>query len=385
MAPDSDKLRPFPKDPRGLALFLSAIAAAMVLVGVASAVTAAATATTPPASRVMLVLAILSMFAAAAGVLWALAWLCRGIHEQALALRRLASAMERPPAARAGGISVVASAAPPASPRPPPAGADESVRLEMVLEQLRELNVNVLLSEPQRRAKHGRVVDRQVSELAAGVGEAIEAGDLVSAERQLQSLAGLAPDDGRIASLGEAIERGRADAESRDIGVATRRVEDLMSTGDFDEAQAAADALLARRPASARAIALMDRVRRERQALLDERRARLYEQVHKEASARHWREALAAAREFLDAFPDCREAESVRVQLGTLAGNARIEEVRELRDRIADLIDRRRFAEALELARDVVDRFPDTAAAAELRGQMTRLAERARGQPDAKI
>ena len=52
-----------------------------------------------------------------------------------------------------------------------------------------------------------------------------------------------------------------------------------------------------------------------------------------------------------------------------------LEEVRELRDRIRDLINRRRFMEAFEMARDLVARFPHTAAAEELRGQMDKLAQ----------
>ena len=77
----------------------------------------------------------------------------------------------------------------------------------------------------------------------------------------------------------------------------------------------------------------------------------------------------------LEAYPAGPEAESVRSQMETLRSNARIEEARELRDRILEMINRRRFSEALELARDLVGRFPDTAAAAELTRQMARLEE----------
>jgi len=61
----------------------------------------------------------------------------------------------------------------------------------------------------------------------------------------------------------------------------------------------------------------------------------------------------------------------------TLEENAQIEEVRELRDRIRDLINAQRFGEAHKLALDVVLRFPQTAAAEELRPQLDRLARKA--------
>ncbi|MCY2924132.1 MAG: hypothetical protein NT031_01610, partial [Planctomycetota bacterium] len=57
--------------------------------------------------------------------------------------------------------------------------------------------------------------------------------------------------------------------------------------------------------------------------------------------------------------------------------NARIEEVRQLRDRIADLIERKRFAEAVEAAEDVIHRFPDTQVAGQLTREIDKLRRRA--------
>ena len=64
--------------------------------------------------------------------------------------------------------------------------------------------------------------------------------------------------------------------------------------------------------------------------------------------------------------------------LPTIQDNARIEEVREIRDQIRDLINRRRYGEAVEAAEAVVRRFPDTRAAIELGRQLNRLRELAR-------
>ena len=61
----------------------------------------------------------------------------------------------------------------------------------------------------------------------------------------------------------------------------------------------------------------------------------------------------------------------------TLKDNARIEEVRQLRDQIRDLIGRRRFAEAVRVSEELIRRFPDTQAANELRSQIDRLRARA--------
>ena len=124
--------------------------------------------------------------------------------------------------------------------------------------------------------------------------------------------------------------------------------------------------------------ALLGRVRRERGAYEVEQRASLYRRIEQAAAERHWRAALKAMEELVAAFPSSPEADAARAQMPTVADNARLEEVRELRDRIADLIGRRRFAEAAELARDLIDRFPDTAAAEDLRKQLDRLDELAK-------
>ncbi len=306
---------------------------------------------------------VLALGCGAGAALWALAVLCRQGHEQALALRRAAAALER----LAGGGGVDGG-------EPPGRAAD----LQEVLAQLRELNLNVLLTNRQRQEKRRRLIDRQVERLTRGAEEALAAGDVDSAGEHLERLEAVAPDGAAAAELRRRVEQARWRARADDIAGTAARVEDLMATGGFEQAESAADALLSRHPASPEAIALLARVRREREALLTERRTELYGRVQSAASARQWREALAAAREFLESFADSVEAGAVRAQMETLASNARIEEVRELRDRIREFIDRRRFAEAVELARQVVERFPDTAAAAELRQQMPRLEERAR-------
>jgi outer membrane protein assembly factor BamD (BamD/ComL family) len=167
------------------------------------------------------------------------------------------------------------------------------------------------------------------------------------------------------------------------VGEAKRRVEELMSVSGFATAVAVVNGLLAKHPSSAEAIALLERVRREREAFVDEQRLAMYRKVEKEAFSRRWRDALSAAEELLSAYPDSPEADAVRARMDTLRENARIEEVRRLRDRVSDLISRRQFAQAIEVAKDVIARFPATAAARELHEQMAKLEELGRAAPGA--
>ena len=106
----------------------------------------------------------------------------------------------------------------------------------------------------------------------------------------------------------------------------------------------------------------------------------MYKKVELEAANRRWRSAAVAAQELLAAHPRSPQAEAVRAKLPTLRDNALLEEVREIRNQIRDLISRRRYPEALEVARDLVHRFPQTAVAEELRSQMARLEELAKSK-----
>ena len=74
------------------------------------------------------------------------------------------------------------------------------------------------------------------------------------------------------------------------------------------------------------------------------------------------------------------QARGADAMMPTLEENARIEEVRRLRDNLADMIKRSRYADALVAAEEIIARFPGTRAAHELSSQMPRLRARAKGE-----
>lgn len=319
------------------------------------------------------------------GMLWAIGWLCRQERQRAQAEQRIISAIERLAeelqaasvrhvergiAVPQGQFSAVKEVS----------DTSHAGRTDALLSQLRELNANLLLTDAQRLKKANDFVERQSGQLKRQAQEALLAGDLSEAEDILAGLVRLEPDSPDVPPLRERIEQARAEAESRDADESARKVENLMAASDFAGARNLAEALLKKYPDSATAGDMLTRVRREADAFAAEQRNQMYRKIEKEAAARHWHSALEAARKFLDFWPDSTEADAVRVQLSTISDNARIEEVRTLRDRIRDMITRRRFGEALELAKDVIERFPETAAANELREQMSRLEERAKSE-----
>ncbi len=320
-----------------------------------------------------------------AGVLCALAWLCRREHLRSQADEKIVSSLERI-AEELEAVSVRYVERGTAVPQGQVSAVEEvsdtsqGDRTEALLAQLRELNANLLLTDDQRLKKADDFVEHQAGQLKRQAREAIFAGDLSEAEDIIAGLARLKPDSPDVPLLRERIEQVRAGAESRDAAESARKVENLMAASDFAGALNLAESLLKKYPDSAAAVDMLTRVRREADAFAAEQRSQMYRKIEKEALARHWHSALEAARKFLDSWPDSTEADAVRVQLSTISDNARIEEVRILRDQIRDMITRRRFGEAVELARDVIERFPETAAANELALQMFRLEERAKSE-----
>lgn len=409
MAPETSGSSARSGSPWALVLCLWALAAVSAVLGLAAALLVLYVDARAWGVGLETILWAVLFFAAGwcmAGVLCALAWLCRSQHRRGLLAGRIAAALERlgeAPVQRsrgriAGGQAEAlrrlgagdAGLASAEAGKPAPAGAGvelaEASRTpeeDPLLEEIRELNVNVLLSDSQRQMKRRYLTERRTRQLIEEIERGIASGDLGQADESLDRLLRLAPDCPGVEQLCERLEQARAEAEGRDVAEARSRVEELMSVNGFATAEAVVNGLLAKHPSCPEAIALLERVRHEREAFVNEQRMSMYQKVEKHASSRHWRDALSAAEELLSAYPNSPEADAVRVQAETLRENARIEEVRRLRDRVSDLISRRQFAQAIEVARDVIGRFPGTAAAHDLREQMARLEELARAGQEA--
>jgi len=299
---------------------------------------------------------------------WALAVLVRRQYHSTLLQRQQIVALEQVSGQLSGLKTQFQS--------PADSTADTDLMLR-VLSELGDINANLLLTESQREIKRKQSQMRQGLVLARAVEEALAVDQIEEAENAMRRLLAEIPDYPEAASLQERLDQRRHAVTERRIEEMTLRVRDLMAAGNFDQALSTARSLAERFPKGPGG-SLVEMVQREKAAYEVEQRRTLYSQIHQYADARQWRSALAAARIYLERNPNASEAALVRGQLPTLTDNAQIEEVRQMRDEFRDLIGRQRFMEAFEVARDLVDRFPNSAAAAELRGQMDRLAARAK-------
>lgn len=301
------------------------------------------------------------------------AWLIWRAYEAGRVQRSILSALTGKPGPRGPSVPVPADTG---------EGRGETYlgTLSDVLKQLRELNANVLLTDEQRELKRRHRQWQIAERIAAEAEQQLAAEHFAEAEQLLERLINEVPDDPRYKELSDRLAEARTKAEAESIHSAVGRAEDLLAAGSFDDAEKVAAALLERHPSSAQAIALLDRVRRERETFTTTQRRRLYDEVDRHAAGKRWRAALSAAKRLLEAHPDSAEADAVAPQIAALKDNARIEEVRELRDVIRDLLGSRRYKQAIGVAEQVMHRFPETKAAAELRGQMPKLKELAKAE-----
>jgi tetratricopeptide (TPR) repeat protein len=374
---DDTKLSDTPRPPAFLEGLLLVLAGGSILVGVARAaeplIMARVFGRDAPIPWVDICVSIGTGFAGAA-VLWTMAVLVRRISEITLFQRRQANLLER--------LTVqLQSHKTPAAPAP--GLGSEGQLLQRVIAELGEVNANLLLTDQQLEIKRRQSQMREATTLAHKVLEALEADRLDEARQALTQLTDSVPDFPDVKDLQQRLEQRRQALEDRQVQELSLRTRDLMAAGEFDQALATAR-LLAEQYPSSEGASLAEQVRREKATFEIERRRILYTQITRYAELRQWRSALATARQFLEAHPNCTEADLIRAQMPTLTDNAQIEEVRHLRDEFRDMISRQRFMEAFEIARDLVSRFPNTAAAEELRGQMDRLATKAKTSKEEK-
>ena len=309
-----------------------------------------------------------------AAVLWSLGWLIRRQYSDAVARQRIRRALE--------GAARHDAAHSPAALRPADSGElelvdsdDRSQLLQRLVSEVMEMNANLLMSPEQRQAKGQRRQEKFARDVLRVFETALADHEFARAEVCIGQFEGELPDDARLEEMASRLGETRAAAEAYDVESHTRHAEDLMAVASFDEAKAVAEALLSAYPSAREARELVERVQREAVTFFRDQRQRLYGEVQRSADARRWGQALDAARRLVEAHPGSAEADSAAVMLTTLQDNARIEEVRKLRDGLRDMIKRQRYGEAVAIAQDLVDRFPDSHAANDLRGQMARLRE----------
>ncbi len=263
--------------------------------------------------------------------------------------------------------------------------ADADEKLDEALTLLREIAENSLLSDDQRRLKLQRRRDQARRETVNRVDDLIRQGRFDQARKACNALVDRYGPDAGIDDLVHRVEQARATAEAESVQVAKKKVADLVSLAAWENAEHVASALVGKYPNSQAARELRESVDRERHRYEQQQRRRWMDDIDRHITRKEWRDALDTSEKLLQRYDNTPEADAVRAQLDTLRANAEIQERQALENKIKDLIKRHRFTEAVQLANEVIGRYPNSPQADALRSQLPRLEARAaQEQPGAK-
>lgn len=258
------------------------------------------------------------------------------------------------------------------APEPTPVDPALSDRIVALLEEIREV---ALMSDDQRQIRLKQHLESKRKATLDQVFLRFRTGQWAAADQLLTSLESQFPGDSAVKQARGEFHRQRAAAENEAFGNAEQRVRDLARISSWDRAIATATEFVNNFPANVEGRHLLTQVYRDFDAFRDNAFQRLYEEVQANVDRRLWRAALVDAQRLLEEFPNHSRSNRIRQQLKTIAENADIEERQEHEMRIQILVKNRRFAEAVELAEEVVRRFPDSPQAEALEERLPHLRE----------
>jgi tetratricopeptide (TPR) repeat protein len=287
-----------------------------------------------------------------------------------------AKAREEETPARSSALALSGAAAPMAEARADGAalGNDQLQRVVVLLEELRDA---VLLDEGERRQRRMAMLSARADALASEANGAIVGRHWGRAHQLLGALASVKNDDPRLSHLNKRLADARRASEDHALARLRATVEDQMALGQWDEAFATSSKFAADFPDNAEGQGLLQRVTRERDIYIETTSGNLYDEIKQDIDRRNWRRALTGAQRLLERFPDHRRSEKIRGQLRTIQDNAEIEQRQEQEARIGELIRGKRLHEAIEMAEDLVQIFPDSPQAERLREMLPKLRDRA--------
>ncbi len=242
---------------------------------------------------------------------------------------------------------------------------------------LREIRDISLLSPEERSLRLRAQAGEAARELSRIVPDLLRSHNWVEARRRVQQARERYPLEPTWNELEQRIEEVRAGVEARDIDSAKRQVHDLASLGAWERAFDVVRDLLERHPDSDAARELARYVQEQRGKVDAEERRRLIAQVQEAAKRREWSTALNLATALIKQYPNSPESEALRSDLPTLQENVEIQTRKRMEAEITELTRAKRYNEALEMARELIARYPRSPQAAVLLQSLPQLEARA--------
>jgi outer membrane protein assembly factor BamD (BamD/ComL family) len=253
-------------------------------------------------------------------------------------------------------------------------------QFERLLRTIHEVRDVALLDENQRHQRSEQDRAELIKTLQARIPQLLQRHEWAEARRRISEAQHRFPGNPEIDQIATQVSTAIERAESHDVDVATREVNDLIASGLWDRASACVRELLARHPSSLAARSLLERIANERDRAQLQERSRMMSQAQSATDARNWVEAVRHAEVLIERFPTSIEADALRQQLPTLRSNAEVQIRQKMESEIREMITVGKYSDALSVARTLIERYPTSPQADVLREQLTRLEERAAEQ-----
>jgi len=256
-------------------------------------------------------------------------------------------------------------------------GDSESMHQVMIL--LQEIRELALLSDAQRQQRLEEALHHRRNYLVAEVSRLSELKEWSAAENAVAAVENEFPDDPILKELRTRVAAGRKVVERDSFSAVQDRVEDLMAVWAWDQAYADAARFVENFPDHSHGRELLTRVMSERDAYVENTANLLYEEIRSDIERRSYRRAMTNAVKLLECAPGHRRSAAIRPQLKTIRENAEIEERQEQERRIQEMIRAKQIPEAIDLAEDLLRRFPTSPQADSLQKLLPKMRELAIG------
>jgi len=248
---------------------------------------------------------------------------------------------------------------------------------EEVVSLLSEIMENTLLDEEDKAAKRQLARKHRQQNMKREIEALIRAGQHREAHQRLEEFRTRYAESDEVRQMEQQLSDALRRHEQNEIANVTEQVNRYMGLGLWERAMETALDLAEQFPENPDAARLPETVRMEQGANRRQDEQRLYREIEHLAGRRRWREAHRAAQTLIQNHPDSPEAKAIADQVDELQRNAAIAERREWEQRITEHLQTGRHREAYDLAMELMDKYPDSPQAEEIRKNLDHLKARA--------
>jgi len=242
---------------------------------------------------------------------------------------------------------------------------------------LREINENTLLADSDKARKRVRMEESRRDLKVQEIERFIAATKWAVARERIEDFRAEYPDDGAASELRRQLEDAIKEHQQLEIMTTSEQIRSYMSLGLWERARETAGQLARKYPQEPEAVKMVKVVVMEEKGHEREDVQRLYREIEHLVTRKHYREARRSAAALVQRYPDSPEAATLRGQMDELARNADIETRREMESQIIEFSRQNRHKEAYEVAKLLVEQYPESPQALALKDQIDKLRERA--------